>query len=126
MLDQQGAAALDSTEAGIHAVAESWKLAMADREAWFGDRSPVSVEDLLDREYVDRARRSGRVFGEPRAAPGLPRGRRPRLAEHVRRLLAGEETGRTTDVTTGEPTVQRDGATQGRTGHVDVVDRWGT
>jgi gamma-glutamyltranspeptidase/glutathione hydrolase len=126
MLDEQGAHAWDpDSEAGIHAVVESWKLAMADREAWFGDRSPVSVDDLLDSEYV--AARADLV--EPSASrelrPGSPGGRQPRLAEHVRRLLTGEHTGRTTDATTGEPTVQRDGATRGDTCHVDVVDRWG-
>ncbi len=130
MLDQQGAAALDpGTEAGIHAVAESWKLAMADREAWFGDRSPVSVDDLLAPDYVGT--RAGLVgpSASVELRPGSPGGREPRLAEHVRRLLAGEQTGRatdaTTDATTGEPTVQRDGATKGDTCHVDVVDRWG-
>ena len=40
-------------------------------------------------------------------------------------LLAGEATGRTADVTTGEPTVQRDGTASGDTCHIDVVDRWG-
>jgi gamma-glutamyltranspeptidase/glutathione hydrolase len=43
----------------------------------------------------------------------------------VQHLLAGEATGRSADVTTGEPTVQRDGTTQGDTCHLDVVDRWG-
>ena len=48
MLDQLGPHALDpSTADGIHAITECWKLAMADREAWFGDRSPVSALDLL-------------------------------------------------------------------------------
>ena len=42
LLDAQGGDALDpDTEGGIHAIAETWKLAMADREAWFGDRSPT-------------------------------------------------------------------------------------
>ena len=40
------------TEAGMHAITETWKLAMADREAWFGDRSPLAVADLLDPAYV--------------------------------------------------------------------------
>ncbi len=57
--------------------------------------------------------------------PGSPGGREPRLAEHVRRILAGEESGRAVDVTTGEPTVRRDGTVQGDTCHIDVVDRWG-
>jgi gamma-glutamyltranspeptidase/glutathione hydrolase len=43
----------------------------------------------------------------------------------VQRLLAGEATGRSADVTTGEPTVQRDGSVSGDTCHIDVVDRWG-
>ena len=126
MLDRQGTGALDpGSEAGIHAVAETWKLAMADREAWFGDRSPVSVGDLLADDYV--AARAGLVgpSASVELRPGSPGGREPHLAEHVRRLLAGEQTGRTTDPTTGEPTVQRDGATKGDTCHIDVVDRWG-
>ena len=126
MLDELGEEALDPASVrGIHAVAETWKLAMADREAWFGDRSPVAVEELLAPEYV--AARAGLV-GE-RADLGLragsPRGREPRLSEHVRRLLEDLPTGRTADVTTGEPTVSRDGSTSGDTCHIDVVDRWG-
>ncbi len=124
MLDAAGTLDPD-TEDGIHAVVECWKLAMADREAWFGDRSPVSVEELLAPDYV--AARAGLVG--PRAnlglRPGSPGGREPRLSEHVRRLVAGLPTGRSGDVTTGEPTVRRDGSTTGDTCHIDVVDRWG-
>lgn len=126
ILDRLGPEALDpGTEAGMHAIVETWKLAMADREAWFGDRSPVSVEDLLAPSYV--AERASLVGHDADHAlrPGSAGGREPRLAEHVRRLLAGQSTGRTADVTTGEPTVQRDGTTKGDTCHIDVVDRWG-
>ena len=92
-----GPEALDpDTEDGIHAVAECWKLAMADREAWFGDRSPISVDELLAPDYV--AARAGLVGpgadldlrpGSPVAAshaspstydawsPACPRGDRP-------------------------------------------------
>ena len=126
MLDQLGPAALDpDREDGIHAVAEAWKLAMADREAWFGDRSPVSVEDLLAPEYVASRSRLVGDRADTGVRPGSPGGREPRLAEHVRRLLAGETTGRAADITTGEPTVRRDGSVQGDTCHIDVVDRWG-
>ncbi len=126
MLDVLGPQALDpSTAAGMHAVAECWKLAMADREAWFGDRSPVSVDDLLAADYVaERAALVGAV-ADLGVRPGAPGGREPRLSRHVQRLLAGEATGRAADVTTGEPTVQRDGTVSGDTCHIDVVDRWG-
>jgi gamma-glutamyltranspeptidase/glutathione hydrolase len=126
MLDVIGGDALDpDTAVGMHAIAESWKLAMADREAWFGDRSPLSVEDLLAADYIEA--RAGLVGQESDAAlrPGSSGGREPRLAEHVRRLMAGHPVGRTADVTTGEPTVSRDGTTKGDTCHIDVVDRWG-
>ncbi|MCW2818782.1 MAG: gamma-glutamyltransferase [Marmoricola sp.] len=113
------------TEAGVHAVAETWKLAMADREAWFGEHSPVSVEDLLDPAYV--VGRAGLVGPDASRdlRPGSPGGRTPRLAEHVRRLLAGSAPEPTENATTGEPTVASDGVTRGDTCHVDVVDRWG-
>lgn len=114
-----------STEAGVHAVAETWKLVMADREAWFGERSPVSVADLLDPAYVEG--RAGLVGPEASRdlRPGSPGGLTPRLTVHVRRLLAGAAPEPTGDATTGEPTVARDGATRGDTCHVDVVDHWG-
>ena len=126
MLDELGPSALDpDTAAGVHAITETWKLAMADREAWFGDSSAVTVADLLDPSYV-RARASlVAEEADPGLRPGSPGGREPRLSEHVRRLLAGEQTDRATDATTGEPTVERDPVARGDTCHIDVVDRWG-
>jgi gamma-glutamyltranspeptidase/glutathione hydrolase len=126
MLDLLGPEALDpSTDRGMHALVECWKLAMADREAWFGDSSPIGVEDLLDPAYVaDRAALVGES-ADLGVRPGWAGGREPRLSQHVQRLLTGEATGRAVDVTTGEPTVQRDGTVQGDTCHIDVVDRWG-
>ena len=126
LLDRLGPEALDpATETGIHSIAECWKLAMADREAWFGDDSPVTVQDLLSPDYVaDRAALVG-TEADRGVRPGSPGGREPRLSRHVRHLLAGESTGRSADVTTGEPTVQRDGTVSGDTCHIDVVDRWG-
>ncbi len=126
-LGAMGPAALDpDTAAGVHALTEVWKLAMADREAWFGDASPVRVGDLLDPSYVrERAALVGEV-ADHTLRPGSPGGHEPRLSEHVRRLLAGEGTARSADATTGEPTVDRDGSTgRGDTCHIDVVDRWG-
>ena len=104
-----------ATPDGVHAITEVLKLAMADREAWFGDGSPVSVADLLDPAYVT-VRRD--LVGE-RASydlrPGSPGGREPRMPTHLtahRTVPAGEGL--------GEPTVQ-----WGDTCHIDVVDRWG-
>ena len=84
--------ALDPDAAdGIHAVAEAWKLAMADREAWFGDRSPVTVADLLAPDYVAGAGRSRRGVREPSGCDPARRVATSRvLAAHVRRLMAGE------------------------------------
>ncbi|MFF5156885.1 gamma-glutamyltransferase family protein [Streptomyces sp. NPDC000348] len=121
----------------LHLLIEGCKLAMADREAWYGDAAEVPLDDLLSAEY-NAERRTG--VG-PRAShdlrPGSPGGRTPRLSAHARVVAAedpgavpmggGEPTVATypTSPVPGEPDVLADGGTRGDTCHLDVVDRWG-
>jgi gamma-glutamyltranspeptidase / glutathione hydrolase len=121
----------------VHAVVEAAKLALADRDHWYGDpdHTDVPVDALLSAEYADQRRRligtdaaahvsPGRPDG--REAPALPDGVRHRVDEAVTRRLAGLATpGRRAAAGTGEPTVDRGGSTRGDTCHLDVVDRWG-
>ena len=126
ILDRLGPEALDpGTEAGMHAVG-------GDLEARDGRPGGVVRRPLAAhrRRPAGRGlRRGARALvghdADQRAAPGLPR--RPRAAPgRARAPAAGRRsTGRTADVTTGEPTVQRDGTVRGDTCHIDVVDRWG-
>ncbi|TDV52047.1 gamma-glutamyltransferase family protein [Actinophytocola oryzae] len=104
-----------------HTLIEGTKLAMADREAWYGDSTDVTLESLLSPSYNDSRRG---LVGERASAelrPGSPDGREPRLPAHLD--LAGAAA--PTPVGAGEPTVAPDGGTRGDTCHVDVVDRWG-
>jgi len=106
----------------IHAVTEAIKLAMADREAWYGDAGPVPIEALLSAAY---GRERAGLVGDAAATglrPGSPDGAEPRLPRYVldpptsdlrKPGMAG----------VGEPTVPR---TPGDTCHIDVVDRHGT
>ncbi|MEU8515607.1 gamma-glutamyltransferase [Kitasatospora sp. NPDC048722] len=100
----------------VHTLVEGTKLAMADREAWYGDAAEVPLKALLSPGYNDdrRALIGGRASYDLR--PGSPEGRAPRLAEYAPAEAAPGS---------GEPTVARDGGTRGDTCHVDVVDRWG-
>jgi gamma-glutamyltranspeptidase/glutathione hydrolase len=126
MLDG-GRAPDPSTAEGVHLIAETLKLAFADREAWFGDAAHVPLDDLLAPDYV--AARSALIekTASGHVRPGRPGGREPRLAawlgaqgtEHAPAL------GDVPSATTGEPTVSRLGEQRGDTCHVDVVDRWG-
>ncbi|MEU2384787.1 gamma-glutamyltransferase [Streptomyces sp. NPDC012461] len=119
-----------------HLLIEGCKLAMADREAWYGDAAEVPLDDLLSAEY--NAERRTRVGHRASRAlrPGSPGGRPPRLGSHARgaadaaRAAApgvGEPTvaKHPTSPVPGEPEVTGDGATRGDTCHLDVVDRWG-
>src|SRR5690606_9106289 len=67
------------TPEGAHALVETWKLAMADREAWLGDSwdEPLPVADLLDPGYL--AARAGLVGdrADLDLRPGEPGGRTP-------------------------------------------------
>ncbi|MFE9448589.1 gamma-glutamyltransferase family protein [Streptomyces sp. NPDC006739] len=116
----------------VHLLTEGCKLAMADREAWYGDAAEVPLAELLSDAY-NAGRRA--LVGE-RACyelrPGSPGGRAPRLPAHAR-VVAGADPG-FNPTGAGEPTVARiegaaevaaDGTTRGDTCHLDVVDRWG-
>ncbi|MEU3984312.1 gamma-glutamyltransferase [Streptomyces sp. NPDC026672] len=116
----------------IHLLVEGCKLAMADREAWYGDAADVPLADLLSDEYnaVRRALVGDRAALDLR--PGSPGGRTPRLPAHARLATAGERgfdplgAGEPTVATfPGEQVVAADGSTRGDTCHLDVVDRWG-
>ncbi|MFE0173416.1 gamma-glutamyltransferase family protein [Streptomyces sp. NPDC059002] len=118
----------------IHLLVEGCKLAMADREAWYGDAgggaADVPVAELLSAEYNALRRR---LIGEKASyelRPGSPGGRRPRLSAHAAAVAAGEHPGADAAggmaaAGSGEPTVAVDGGTRGDTCHLDIVDRWG-
>jgi len=119
MLEPFDDADLDpATDAGAHRVVEALKLALADRDAHFGDGA--ELDDLLDAEYL--AARSALIADEASRTwrPGAPAGRAP-FAPPLRAPDASAPAA----AGTGEPTVSRQGVTRGDTCHIDVVDRWG-
>jgi len=108
----------------LHLLVEGTKLAMADREAWYGDGTSITVEDLLDPGYADQRRA---LIGETASyslRPGHVLGRSPKLSSLAGVGVGGPGTSAPA-AGTGEPTVGPDGATRGDTCHLDVVDRWG-
>jgi gamma-glutamyltranspeptidase/glutathione hydrolase len=117
-------AAQDPNGAGfVHLVTECAKLALADRDAFYGDprHTNVPLETLLSEDY-NAARRA--LIGEDASRdlrPGLPELSSPRLAAMAR--LAGSVT--PTGPGGGEPTFAQLPEYRGDTVHVDVIDRWG-
>ncbi|WLQ04963.1 gamma-glutamyltransferase family protein [Arthrobacter oryzae] len=122
-----------STERGAHTILEAQKLALADREAYYGD-TDVPLGYLLSAEYAASRRaliteqashelRPGRVPGH---TPFVP----PLRTEYVPPALANDDGGTRRRAHgagsgVGEPTVLATGETRGDTCHIDVVDRWG-
>ncbi|MEV0091113.1 gamma-glutamyltransferase family protein [Streptomyces sp. NPDC050738] len=111
----------------VHLLVEGCKLAMADREAWYGDAAEVPLAALLSDAY-NAGRRA--LIGEKAShelRPGSPEGREPRLSRQAHASIAGEPGFDAMGIVAGagEPTVAPDGATRGDTCHLDVVDRWG-
>lgn len=124
VLDELGVSDLDVLGPEfVHVVVEALKLAMADREAWYGDPTHVDVpvEALLSRSY---ARERARLVGDDAShdlRPGSPDGRTPVLPA----LAGATDTRGSGSSAIGEPTVGSTGETRGDTCHIDVVDRWG-
>ncbi|MET9867205.1 gamma-glutamyltransferase [Streptomyces sp. NPDC006386] len=121
----------------VHLLVEGCKLAMADREAWYGDAAEVPLDDLLSAEYNTARRALVGERAEHDLRPGSPGGRTPRLSAHARVAAAAQEgfdalgvgeptvAKLPTSPVPGEPVVTADGSTRGDTCHLDVVDRWG-
>jgi gamma-glutamyltranspeptidase/glutathione hydrolase len=121
-----------STAIGIHTVAEALKLALADRDSWYGDAEgaeSVPLAELLDPAY---ARERAALIGETASLeyrPGRPGGREPWMPP----LRLGSDGDGDGLAGSGEPTVEKTvaralaSATAGRgdTCHLDVVDRHG-
>ncbi|WP_328320787.1 gamma-glutamyltransferase family protein [Streptomyces sp. NBC_00388] len=112
----------------VHLLVEGCKLAMADREAWYGDAADTPLGALLSGPY--NAERRALITGEAShdLRPGSPDGREPRLSRQATAITGGEPGFDALGVPAagaGEPTVARDGATRGDTCHLDIVDRWG-
>ncbi|MCX8997954.1 gamma-glutamyltransferase family protein [Rhizobiaceae bacterium BDR2-2] len=120
----------------VHLVVETVKLAMADRDSWYGDSPDVPLDTLLSAAYAD-ARRT--LIGETASLdirPGAPDGRNCnmpplRTVGTIAQpgLGGGEPTvARTPDLPNdrqGEPSLSREGAQRGDTVYVSSVDRWG-
>lgn len=116
-----------STALGAHTILEAQKLAMADREAYYGDGN-VPTDYLLSEEYARERRalitdeashevRPGTVAGHDAFLP-------PLRTEYLPPALAEADAG-SGFAGVGEPTVAPTGETRGDTCHIDVVDRWG-
>ncbi|MFF5138368.1 gamma-glutamyltransferase family protein [Streptomyces sp. NPDC013157] len=116
----------------VHLLVEGCKLAMADREAWYGDAAEVPLAELLSDAYNAGRRELVGAKASDELRPGSPGGRLPRLPGYARvetrsdtafdPLGAGEPT---VAQVPGDPQVADDGRTRGDTCHLDVVDRWG-
>ncbi|MDR7277247.1 gamma-glutamyltransferase family protein [Catenuloplanes atrovinosus] len=111
-----------STAEGVHTIVEALKLAMADREAYYGHLDPDEADSVLGRLLSPRYSRERAGLIGPAASTefrpgdiGVPPYRPP--------LVTREPA--TPAVGVGEPTVQQTGETRGDTCHLDVVDRWG-
>ncbi|PRZ39686.1 gamma-glutamyltranspeptidase/glutathione hydrolase [Antricoccus suffuscus] len=123
ILDGYSDSELDLASAdSIHRVLEAMKLALADRDAYYGPDLPVeTLQTLISAEYANSRRA---LIGETASRdlrPGDPGGVSPFLPplRHDAPIAGG------LDIGTGEPTVSVTGTTQGDTCHLDVVDRWG-
>ncbi|KOG43059.1 gamma-glutamyltransferase family protein [Streptomyces resistomycificus] len=120
----------------VHQLIEGCKLAMADREAWYGDAAEVPLGTLLSDAYNAQRRELVGEKASYELRPGSPGGRTPRLSAPAGPRADGPGSAapgvgeptvakHPTSPVPGEPDVGTDGLTRGDTCHLDIVDRWG-
>ena len=112
-----------STEVGAHTILEALKLAMADRDTYYGD-ADVDLDWLLSDSYAVSRRELITEQASAEFRPGLGRdGAAPVFTTPL--IPEGADKEELIKAGIGEPTVQKNGTNNGDTCHLDVVDRWG-
>jgi gamma-glutamyltranspeptidase/glutathione hydrolase len=106
-----------------HVMVEAMKLALADREVWYGDPALVDVpmRDLLDRGYSASRRALIRDDASDTLRPGSPGGRAPA----VPRYDTGGRGSEPLAAANAAQAALASPAREGDTCHLDVIDRWG-
>jgi len=107
----------------VHTVTEALKLAMADRDVFYGDPdfADVPLATLLSPAYNDERRK---LIGD-RASDGLRSGALDDAEERLQALMALAGCEVTNELGGGEPTFADVPEIEGDTVHFDVTDRWG-
>ncbi len=111
----------------VHLVVEATKLAMADRDCWYGDAADVPMAGLFAPARVAERRA---LIGEMASLdfrPGAIDGVAPRVPplREADATTSGRGAGEPTVDGAGEAVIGPGGAQRGDTCHVDVIDRWG-
>ncbi len=125
ILDGFGNHELDpATPSGTHNILEAEKLALADRESYFGDSNQDALAELLSPEFIASRRALIGAEASREFRPGILSTQLPFIPPLD---LASRGPGADSDsnLSSGEPTVDRTGKTRGDTCHLGVVDRWG-
>jgi gamma-glutamyltranspeptidase/glutathione hydrolase len=110
---------------GAHHILEALKLAMADRDAYYGDpdveagEPPVPLDVLLSADYAAGRRALITELASAESRPGEVEGYEAYRAPLVVDSPSSQAEG------VGEPTVSKAGEAKGDTCHLDIVDRWG-
>lgn len=126
ILENDDVAAMDPTGADfVHLATEALKLAMADREAFYGDpdHAEIPLGTLLSPAYGAERRALVGTMASLEQRPGRISGFEALAAASVAR--AARDPGVRAGVGTGEPTMAHLSRREGDTVHIDVVDRWG-
>jgi gamma-glutamyltranspeptidase / glutathione hydrolase len=111
----------------IHTLTEAAKLALADREAWYGDPAgtPVPLDALLDRAYATRRRALIGPRADQSPQPGVLGGLRSWMPVAEPDSFAQPSTELLSQLRKGIPTVVRQTARSGDTCTVTAADRHG-
>jgi gamma-glutamyltranspeptidase/glutathione hydrolase len=113
------------TDAFAHTVTEALKLAMADREAYYGDPdfNAIPMDHLLSRDYAAGRRTQISATASDILRPGAIAGYEAWAAAAVARSRIQNIPG--PSMGAGEPTMAHLTERRGDTVHIDVADRWG-
>ena len=113
----------------VHTIVEAAKLALADRDAWYGDPdfTDIPATALLSEEYAAQRRAQIGKSASLELRPGAPGGRQPHFPDWKAAQADVKKDQYFHGL--GEPTFaelpMENGVLRGDTCHIDVIDRWG-